>query len=80
MVERLVQVIGGISVNYMEQTKKEYNKVIQWVLNEEDKVVEKLKAEGRYVGGLDGNSIDFAYIYKKRNKKIEEIQKKYNLI
>ncbi len=32
----------------MEQTKKEYNKVIQWVLNEEDKVVEKLKAEGRY--------------------------------
>ena len=46
MVERLVQVIGGISVNYMEQAKKEYNKVIQWVLNEEDKVVEKLKKKG----------------------------------
>lgn len=63
----------------MEQAQKEYREVIQWVLDEEDRVVEKLKAEGRYVGGLDNNSVDFAYIYKERNKKIEEIKKKYNL-
>ena len=63
----------------MEQAQKEYEEVIQWVLNEEDKVVERLNSEGRYVGGLDNNSVDFAYVYKERSKKIEGIKKKYNL-
>lgn len=67
-------------MNNIEQAKKEYKEVIQWVLAEEDKVVEKLKAEGKYIGGLDGNSADFAYIYKERNRRIAEIKKRYNLV
>lgn len=63
----------------MEKAQEEYKKVIQWVLNEEDKVVEKLKTEGRHVGGLDGNSADFAYIYEERNRRIAELKKRYNL-
>jgi len=63
----------------MEQAQKEYKEVVQWVLDEEDKVVEKLKAEGRYVGGLDGNSADFTYIFEERNRRIAEIKKRYNL-
>lgn len=63
----------------IEQAQKEYKEVIQWVLNEEDKVVEKLKTEGRYTGGLDGNSADFAYIYEERNRRIAEIKKRYSL-
>lgn len=66
-------------MNNIEQAQKEYKEVVQWVLNEEDKVIEKLKKEGRYAGGLDGNSIDFAYIYEERNRRITEIRKKYNL-
>lgn len=73
-------VIGGINVNSVEQVQREYKEVTDWVLNEEDKVVEKLKAEGKYIGGLDGNSADFAYIYKERNRRIAEIKKRYNLV
>ena len=63
----------------LEQAQKEYDEVREWVLDEEDRVVEKLKLEGRYVRGLDGNQADFAYIYEKRNKRIKEIKEKYNL-
>ncbi len=63
----------------MEQAQKEYKEVVQWVLNKEDKVIEKLKAEGKYVSGLDNNSDDFAYIYEERNRRLTEIKKRYNL-
>ncbi len=42
-------------------------------------MIEKLKAEGKYVSGLDNNSDDFAYIYEERNRRLTEIKKRYNL-
>ena len=59
--------------------QKEYEEVRRWVLEEEDKVVDKLKSEGRYILGLDTNQAAFAYIYKERNKRIQEIREKYSL-
>ena len=40
--------------------QKEWESVREWVLSEEDRVVEKLKREGRYAPGLDGNMEPFA--------------------
>lgn len=67
-------------MNNIEQAEKEYREVIEWVLSEEEKVTERLKSENKYVGGLDGNSKDFAYIYVERNKRIKEIREKYGII
>ncbi len=67
----------------MEKAKSkaqaEYEKVIQWVLDEEDKVTEELKGSGKYIDGLDTNSDSYAYIYAERNRRIAEIKKKYSI-
>ncbi|MCH5271586.1 MAG: hypothetical protein J1E83_12690 [Lachnospiraceae bacterium] len=62
-----------------EKAQKEYEAVRQWVLEEEDKVEERLKKEGRALKGLDTNQEDFAYIYEERNRRIKEIKEKYNI-
>lgn len=66
-------------MNNREQAQTEYEDVRKWVLEEEDKVVERLKKKGQYYGGLDTQSEAFAYIYEERNKRIEIIKKKYNI-
>lgn len=66
-------------MNNREQAQKEYEVVRKWVLEEEDKVVDRLKKEGQYYGGLDTQSEEFTYIYEERNKRIEVIKKKYNI-
>lgn len=62
-----------------EKAQKEWEIVRQWVLDEENKVVEKLKSEGRYIVGLDSHRKEFAYIYEERNRRLKEIKEKYNL-
>lgn len=57
----------------------EYEAVIKWVLEEEDKVEEKLKKSGKYLGGLDTQQEEFAYIYEERDRRIMAIRKKYNI-
>lgn len=66
-------------MNDREQAQKEYEEVRQWVLDEEDKVVERLKEKGQYLGGLDTQKEEFAYIYEERNQRIKTIRDKYNL-
>lgn len=66
-------------MNNREQAQKEYENVRQWVLDEEDKVVKRLKEEENYLGGLDTQREEFAYIYEERNRRIRTIKKKYNI-
>jgi len=61
------------------KAQKEFKEVIQWVLEEEDKVTNQLKKEGKYIGGLDTNHDDYAYIYKERDIRIAKIKEKYNI-
>lgn len=63
-------------MNRKEQAQKEYEELMQWVLEEENRAGERLKADGRYVHCLDGNSVELAYIYRERNRKIKEIREK----
>ena len=63
----------------IDQAQKEYEELREWVLDEEDRVVKRLKEEGRYIKGLDSNKTDFDYIYEERNKRIKEIKDKYSL-
>ncbi|MBO5030751.1 MAG: hypothetical protein J6C19_14395 [Lachnospiraceae bacterium] len=66
-------------MNNMELAEKEYREVTEWVLSEEEKVMHRLKSENKYLGGLDGQEEEFAYIYAERNKRIKEIREKYGL-
>lgn len=67
-------------MNNRELAQKEYEEVRQWVLDEEDKVVEQLKEKGEYFGGLDTQKEEFASIYEERNRRIQSIKKKYSAI
>lgn len=61
------------------KAEEEYQKVLEWALEEEDKVDEMLKATGRLQMGLDGNSKDYAYIYETLKNRTKEIIFKYDL-
>lgn len=67
-----------IHVENEELAQKEWGNVLKWADKEEVKVTKRLKAEGKYRGGLDGNAEDYAYIGKGIRKRIKEIQEKYN--
>ncbi len=62
-----------------EKAQKEWETVRQWVLDEEDKVINKLKKDGMELKGFDANHEAFAYIYKERDSKIKEIKEKYGI-
>ncbi len=38
-----------------EKFEKERDELLQWKVGQTEKVIQKLKDEGRWVGGLDGN-------------------------
>ena len=61
-----------------QQAEKELEEIRQWEIEEVKKVIDQLKASGKYTGGLDGNVEDFAYISEERNRRIREIQLKYS--
>lgn len=64
----------------LEKATKEWEAVGDWVENESIKLTERLKREGRWEGGLDGNRADFAYISQTVKKKAKGNQRKIWLI
>ena len=64
-------------MNKRELAQKELIEVYDWGIEEEKRLVAKLKAEGRYEGGLDGNSKDFKYINEEVKRRIAALKEKY---
>lgn len=62
-----------------EKAQKAWETVRQWVLDEENKVMSKLKKDGMEIKGLDANHEAFGYIYKERDRKLKEIKDKYGV-
>ncbi len=47
--------------------------IIDWAVKEEEKAIEKIKAEGRWVGGLDGNDPELREINEEYRRKLKEL-------
>ena len=60
----------------IEDEKKE---IIQWAIKNKDKFIEKLKAEGRWRGGLDGIYPELEDIKLQYKKQLQELLKKYGI-
>ena len=56
----------------------EYNDVLNWSIKESEKVIERLRSEGRLLY-LDGHDEEFRYIKETRRRRLEEIFDKYDL-
>lgn len=56
----------------------EYNAVLEWSIKESEKVLDKMKREGRFLY-LDGHGEEFNYIKETRRRRLEEIFSKYDL-
>lgn len=47
--------------------------IIEWSIKENEKAIEKIKAEGRWVGGLDGSYPELDEINKEYRRKLNEL-------
>ena len=63
-----------------EKAQEEWYAVLRWSINEEERVTERLKKEGKYISGLDCNTKHYKYIYEECKKRLKEIKEKYGLM
>ena len=70
----------GTDVKTANEAEREYRNALNWARKEEKELTAKLKREGKWKGGLDANSADFAYINQELKRRIKEIQKKYGIL
>lgn len=60
------------------QAEQEWEAVKHWAINEEDKVTARLKKDGIYYPGLDGESEKhYKYINEEVKRRLKDIQKRY---
>lgn len=59
-----------------EEAQREFEAILDWAIAEEDKISEELRAEGKLFG-LDTNAEHYKPISEERNRRIRELQKKY---
>ena len=57
-----------------ERTQEEFDAVLDWSSKEKQELIEKLKKEGRWQGGLGYDSV-FEKINKETAKRIERLRK-----
>ena len=60
-----------------EQAQKEMQEIIGWARIETDRVIAKLKEEGKWNDGLDGNIKELEIINAQYREKMDELLKKY---
>lgn len=60
-----------------EQIERERHAILEWSIEEEKKVIENMKKEGRYLEGLDGYYPELTEIYQETKKKIKELLDRY---
>lgn len=60
-----------------EQAQKEMQEIIDWARAETDRVIVKLKEEGRWAAGLDGNVKELDEVNRQYRKKMDELVLKY---
>lgn len=62
-----------MTVSERQKVEQEKSDIIKWSIEEERKAVEKIKAEGRYKGGLDGYYPELVEISEKTRQKLNEL-------
>ena len=60
-----------------EQAQKEMQEIIGWARIETDRVIAKLKEEGKWNDGLDGNIKELEVINAQYREKMDELVRKY---
>lgn len=62
-----------------EKAQKEYIEVLDWAVNETNKVMSELRKSGELPKGLGPDPDELSYISKERDRKTDEILKKYTV-
>lgn len=62
-----------------DKIEEERQLIIEWAIQEEEKAMEKIRAEGRFKGGLDGYYPELKEISNEMKKKMRELIEKYGL-
>lgn len=59
--------------NAEEKFEKKRNELLQWKMEQDEKAIKKIKAEGRWIGGLDGEYPELEEISKEYKQRFEEL-------
>lgn len=73
------QVWDSMSKEEQHAANKEYRAMLQRQTAEGFQVIEKLKEEGRFQGGLDGSYPEMKALSQKHKKEVAQLLKKYGL-
>ena len=60
-----------------EKAQKEWEDALKECIAEEEKITDRLKLEGKWMGGLDGNNEEYKEVSDRRKTRMREIQEKY---
>ncbi|MCD8067755.1 MAG: hypothetical protein LUE87_02465 [Lachnospiraceae bacterium] len=64
-------------MNNREKAQQEWELVLKEAIEEENEITERLKREGKWIGGLDTNSEEYKPVNEKLKRRLKEIQEKY---
>lgn len=73
------QVWDSMSKEEQHVANKEYRAMLQRQTAEGFQVIEKLKEEGKFQGGLDGGYPEMKALSQKHKKEVDQLLKKYGL-
>lgn len=73
------QIWESMSKAEQEAANEEYREMIQRQMAEHIMVAEKLKEEGKWIGGLDGKHPEIIALYEKDREELSQLLKKYGL-
>lgn len=59
-----------------KEYEKKHNEIIEWCINELDKMTEEIKKENKYIG-LDGNKERYQPIYNEYENKLNKLKEEY---
>ncbi|HJJ05171.1 MAG TPA: hypothetical protein OIM45_04835 [Clostridiaceae bacterium] len=59
-----------------KEFKSKYDEIIEWCINETNKITEKLKKENK-MQGLDTNKLEYAQIHQEFENKIKKLKEEY---
>ena len=63
-----------------KKANEELRQIFEWSNQESDRIIEKMKADGTWPGGLGADPPEVREIHRQRDIKINELARKYGII
>lgn len=63
----------------LDAANREMSDIFEWAVQEEERIIKKLKEDGKFKGGLDGYYEELEEVKRERDKRLRELKEKYKV-